>query len=301
MTDQLVDIEVSNNKNNFVVKFTDKSLELDVEVSPNENTVWLTKDQMSLLFDRDRSVISRHINNIYKDGELEKNSSCAKNAHEINGQVHYIEHFNLDVIISVGYRVKSNNGVVFRKWASSILREYLIKGYVISQNRTLVTNENYINLIYEVNNLKKDIIDIKKIINSKITNSFICYEGEYYDGFTFVNSLICSAKERIIIIDGYADKSVLDFFVGSRRDIKKIILCHKVERFDVDILIRFSKQYGEINILEDKSYHDRFLIIDDDVYVLGTSLNSLGNKTSTITRTDQYDIKDILNTCELDV
>ena len=128
-----------------LVKFEQNGLTLDVNVSPQEETVWLSKEQIAFLFDRDRSVISRHINNIYKEGELPKESSCAKNAHEVNGQIHYTEFFNLDVIISVGYRVKSQNGVVFRKWANNVLKQYLLKGYVVNENRTLVTNENYIN------------------------------------------------------------------------------------------------------------------------------------------------------------
>ena len=90
-----------------IIQFTDNEFELDVNVSPEEGTVWLTKEEMALLFDRDRTVISRHINNIYKEGELNKKNSCAKNAHEVSEQVHYTEYFNLDVIISTGYRVKS--------------------------------------------------------------------------------------------------------------------------------------------------------------------------------------------------
>lgn len=90
-----------------IVKFRENNIEIDVNVSPNEDTVWLSKDDMSILFQRDRSVITRHISNIYKEGEIEKATSCAKNAHEINGQIHYTEYYNLDVIISVGYRVKS--------------------------------------------------------------------------------------------------------------------------------------------------------------------------------------------------
>ena len=108
-----------------------------------------------------------------------------------------------------------------------------------------------------------------------------------------MSSLICSANKRVIIIDGYADNSVLDFFVGSNKKTKKVIICHKAERIDPKVLERFAKQYGEITIQEDKSYHDRFLIIDEDVYLLGASLNSLGNKTSTITKTDQYKLEDI--------
>ena len=127
-----------------LIKFENDNVELEVSVSPEEDTVWLSKEQMSLLFDRNRSVISRHIKNIYEEGELSKESSCAKNAHEVNGQIHYTDLYNLDVVISVGYRVKSKNGVLFRKWASSVLKEYLLKGYVINEGRTLVTKENYL-------------------------------------------------------------------------------------------------------------------------------------------------------------
>lgn len=279
-----------------LVKFKNQSLELDVEVSPSEDTVWLTKEQMALLFDRDRSVISRHINKIYDEEELDRKSTCAKNAHipQTRSRLYEKEIFNLDVIISVGYRVKSKNGIIFRKWATSILKEYLLKGYAISMDRTLVTNENYINLINDVNNLKKEVKDIKDILEYRVTHSFVCYEGENYDGFAFVNSLICSAKERVIVVDGYADNSVFDFFIGSKKGIKKVIVCHRADRIEEAIIKRFTKQYGDIEIKEDKSYHDRFLIIDNDIYILGASLNSLGNKTSTITKTDQYKIEDIL-------
>lgn len=278
-----------------LVKFKNDSIELDVEVSPNEETVWLTKEQMALLFKRDRTVISRHINNIYKEGELEKESTCAKNAHVPRSRKRLYESdlYNLDVIISVGYRIKSKNGIVFRKWATMVLKDYLLKGYVISPDRSLVTNENYINLINKVNSLDDDVNKIKEILNEKVKNSFVSYEGKYYEGFSFINKLICSAKRRVIVIDGYADRSVLDFFIDSKMGIKKEIICHKVDRIDPLIIQRFVKEYGNIIIKEDKSYHDRFLIIDDDIYLLGASLNALGNKTSTITKTDQYKIEDI--------
>ena len=136
-----------------IIKFINENIELDVNVSPKEETVWLTKEQISTLFGRDRTVISRHIKNIYNEGELDENTSCAKNARQVSGQTHYTTLYNLDVIISVGYRIKSKNGIVFRKWASNILKDYLIKGYVINRRRTMVTNENYINLINKVDSL----------------------------------------------------------------------------------------------------------------------------------------------------
>ena len=114
-----------------LIRFQDDDFELDVSVSPNEETVWLTKNEMSLLFDRDRTVISRHIGNIFKEKELIKDTSCAKIARQIGGQIHNTILYNLDVIISVGYRVKSKRGVLFRIWANQVLKKYLLEGYVI--------------------------------------------------------------------------------------------------------------------------------------------------------------------------
>ena len=143
-----------NEKNYEIVKFNDEGLELDVNVSAKEETVWLTKEQMSILFDRDRSVISRHINNVFKDGELDKKRTCAFFAQvQIEGSreiTRRVEYYNLDMIISVGYRVKSKRGIIFRKWATNVLKEYLLKGYVLNENRVLASNENYIELRNEV-------------------------------------------------------------------------------------------------------------------------------------------------------
>jgi len=117
-------------------------------VSPSEDTVWLSLNEMCLLFGRDKSVISRHIKNLFKEGELDSKRTVAKNATTASdGKVYEVAFYNLDVIISVGYRVKSKNGVAFRKGANSILKEYLLRGYVVDGNRALVTNENYINLL----------------------------------------------------------------------------------------------------------------------------------------------------------
>ena len=139
-----------------IIEFKNNEIELSVNVSPKEDTVWLTKEQMAILFGRDRSVISKHINNILKERELD-DSTCAFFAHvqkEGDREVkRNIEYYNLDMIISVGYRVKSQNGIIFRKWANNILKEYLLKGYVVNENRALVTNENYVNLINKVDSI----------------------------------------------------------------------------------------------------------------------------------------------------
>ena len=118
-----------------VIKFKDNEFEMDVNVSPKEETVWLTQEQMSFLFGVDRSRITRHISNIYKDGELDMNSTCAVNAHmgKLGLQNYNVKLYNLDLIISVGYRVNSKRGILFRRWANSVLKQYLLNGYAINE------------------------------------------------------------------------------------------------------------------------------------------------------------------------
>ena len=128
-----------------IIKFENGSVELEVNVSPEEETVWLNLNEMCLLFGRDKSVISRHIRRIFEENELEKNQVVAKNATTgTDGKTYQVDYYNLDVVISVGYRVKSKNGVMFRKWATSVLKEYLLKGYALNEGRTLITKDNYL-------------------------------------------------------------------------------------------------------------------------------------------------------------
>ena len=166
-----------------VVKFEQDNLILDVNVSPNEDTVWLSKEDMSTLFDRDRSVITKHINNIYKEGELDRESTCAKNAHvHLEGSrtiTRIIEFYNLDVIISVGYRVRSRNGVIFRRWANSVLKEYLLKGYALNKDRTLITDDNYIELVHRVNSIDNRVSKLET--DNHIDNEKIFFDGEWFD------------------------------------------------------------------------------------------------------------------------
>ena len=159
-----------NNKYELV-KFIDDELELVVNVSPEEETIWMTLDEMSLLFERDRSVIGKHIKKIYLEKELNENISRAKNARHLkDGRIFQIDIYNLDVIIAVGYRVNSKRGTLFRQWANKVLRDYLLKGYVINENRVVVSNENYIKLSNEVASINNRLINVEdKIFNKEYT------------------------------------------------------------------------------------------------------------------------------------
>lgn len=278
--------EYYNKVDNPIIIYDNGDISLPVNISPSENTVWLSKDQLEILFNTTRQNIEYHIENIYSQEELIESSTCKDFLQvQLEGDrkvTRISKMYNLDMIISLGYRINTKNGITFRCWATKVLRQYLLKGYVIDEKRTLVTNENYINLIHEVNDIKKDVKDIKDKISTNSLDHHIVYEGEYYDGFSFINKLICSAKHEVVVIDGYADDSIFDFFVNSTPNIKKTIITHKVNRISSEVLTKFVKQYGNISIKEDKSFHDRFLFIDNDVYIIGASLNSLGRSTSVI-------------------
>jgi len=186
-----------------VVKFIDDELELEVSVDPSEETIWLSLDKMSILFERDRSVIGKHIKKIYNEKELDEWTTRAKNArHLLDGRIYQVDIYNLDVIIAVGYRVNSKRGTVFRKWANKVLKEYLLKGYVINENRVIVSNENYIELRNEVANINNRLEKVEdKVFDKDYGLDKIFYNGQFYDAYTLVQSIFESAINEIIIID----------------------------------------------------------------------------------------------------
>ncbi len=275
-----------------IVTFVNDEVKLDVNVSPKEDTVWLTLEQIGTLFERDRSVIGKHIKNIYKEQELDENSTRANFAHvQMEGEreiTREISFYNLDVIISVGYRVKSKNGVMFRKWANSVLKEYLLKGYAINENRTLVTNENYINLINKVDSIDKRLSLIEKV---NLEREKVFFDGEIFDAKAFISDLISNANTSIILIDAYADIKALDFLKHKKQGVSLSIYHSSKAKLSKKDVSDFNAQYGDcITYINDK-YHDRFLITDqNNVYHLGSSLNYAGKRIFAITKMEDEEI-----------
>lgn len=255
--------------------------QFQLEVQLKDETVWLNVNQIALLFDRDRTVISRHIRNIYKEGELDENITCAKFAHMgmDADQVYETTYYNLDVIISVGYRVKSKRGVEFRQWANKILKDYLLKGYVVNQRLTTIEDridrrlQEHSDQIHELQN-KVDFF----VRTSLPPIEGIFYDGQIFDAYTFVNDRIREAKKRIILIDNYVDDSVLTMLDKRGEDVSATIYTRSISR---QLTLDFEKhnaQYPAIEIEQFDRAHDRFLCIDDTVYLIGASLKDLGKK-----------------------
>ena len=279
-----------------LVRFEQNGLTLDVNVSPSEDTVWLSLNEMCILFGRDKSVISRHIRNIFKEGELDPNRVVAKNATTASdGKTYDVTFYDLDMIISVGYRVKSPNGIVFRKWANSILREYLLRGYVVDRNRTLVTNENYINLINKVESIDTRLTKIESEYTAGSEKVF--FDGEYLDARVFIKELLSKATASIVVIDPYADAKALDFLSSKSDGTSLLLVVSTKAKLTQDDVNAFNLQYGGLVVKDDDSFHDRFILIDNrDLYHLGASLNYAGKKTFAITRlNDEQLIAAIIN------
>ena len=278
-----------------LIKFKDSEFELDVNVSPEEDTVWLTKDEIAKLFERDKSVVSRHISNIYKEKELDKNRTVAKNAQvQIEGSrkvKRIIELYNLDVIISVGYRVKSKRGILFRKWANNVLKQYLLKGYILDENRIIISKSNYIQLENDVKELKDEVADIKEKVFIEPTKERLIFNGQFYDAYDFISSLIESANKSILIIDPYFDKSALRFLTKAKCDVEIEIYLSSKAKLESNDIEEFEKQYNHVEIITNDLFHDRFLILDEkSIYLIGTSLNSIGKKTFAIHTLEDKDI-----------
>ena len=247
--------------------------EVKLEVRLEDETVWLTQAQMAMLFQTTPQNVTIHIRSIYKEEELDKTSTCKDSLQvrfEGSRQVQRIQKFyNLDVIISVGYRIKSKRGTQFRIWANKVLKEYLLKGYSVNQRLT---------------QLEKRVSDTEEKIDFFVRTSLppvegIFYDGQIFDAYKFASDLIKSARKSILLIDNYVDESVLLMFgkraPGVTAEIYTQSISHQL-RHDLE---KYNSQYEQVEIRVYKNSHDRFLIIDDvDIYHIGASLKDLGKK-----------------------
>lgn len=268
-----------------LIKFENGNFELEVNVSPEEETVWLNLNEMCLLFGRDKSVISRHIRKVFEEKELEKSQVVAKNATTGNdGKTYQVDYYNLDVIISVGYRVKSKNGVLFRKWANSVLKEYLLKGYALNEGRTLITKDNYLNLVNRVDSLDVRIGSIENAFKHRFVEDIIISDGEMFDALVLITKMIETAYSSIVLMDPYVDATSLSFFKSKKEGVNLVIITSSRANIGRREISSFSSSFGNVEVKIDNKCHDRYLILDNELfYHLGCSINYIGKRLSQIT------------------
>ena len=245
----------------------DSSIRLEVRMQ--DETVWLTQAQMTQLFQTTKQNVSLHIGNIFKEGELNKNSVVKDFlTAAADGKSYHTSYYNLDVIISVGYRVKNIRGTQFRQWANSVLKDYLLRGYALNQR---------------IERLEQRVSKTEQQIGFFVRTALppaegIFYDGQVFDAYTFVADLIRSAQQRVILIDNYVDDSVLKVLAKRGDGVRALIVTRKIsETLSLDVE-RHNQQYPPVEIRTSDRFHDRFLIIDSTVYHLGASLKDLGKK-----------------------
>jgi len=261
-------MEQKENKGEIVLYQPNEVLKIEARLE-NES-VWLTQEQIATLFGVDRTVVSKHLKNILQSGELHENSICAIFAHMGNDgkQLYRTKFYNLDAILSVGYRVNSANATRFRIWASGILKDYLLRGHAINQR---------------FENLENRVSETERKIGFFINSSLppvegIFYDGQIFDAYSFTCGLIKSAKKSIVLIDNYIDESVLLLLSKRKAKVSARIYTARISRqLQLDIQ-KHASQYLPIAVDEFSKSHDRFLLIDDDTYHIGASLKDLGKK-----------------------
>lgn len=250
---------------------------VSLEVRLENETVWLTQQQITELFQRERTVITKHINNVFKEKELDEES----NVHflHIANSDKPVKIYSLDVIISVGYRVKSQRGTQFRQWANKVLKEYMLKGYSINQK--LDSLEKRID-----NRLREHDFEIQKLntqVDFFVRHSLppvegIFFAGQIFDAYKFVCDLVKSARKSIVLFDNYIDESVLTLFGKRGKSVSVVIYTDKITpQLELDIK-RFNAQYSPVKVKLYTKAHDRFLIVDGEIYHIGASLKDLGKK-----------------------
>lgn len=279
---------------NEIILYHSDTLASRIEVRIEEDTVWLNRQQVAILFGRDVKTIGKHINNIFSEGELTMSSTVANFATVQNEGARrverFVEHYNLDVIISVGYRVKSKQGTQFRIWANKVLKEYLLKGYALNQRMN------------RIENTVEDLAVIVKCIDMQIkTNSIplqgIFFDGQIFDAYELTSRIIRSAQQSIVLIDNYIDESTLTHLAKKNKKEVNVLLLTK--NLSKQLILDVQKANEQFNNFEVKTFarsHDRFLIIDNvEVYHLGASLKDLGKKWFAFSKMDKNSVESLLN------
>ena len=275
---------------NEIILYQSEDLPERIEVRIEDETVWLSQEQLSTLFQRDQSVISRHIRNIFKEGELEEKSNMQK-MHIPNSDKPVI-FYNLDVIISVGYRVKSKQGTQFRIWATNVLKDYLLKGYAINNRMNRLEDK--------VDSLSNKMNEIDLQIKTKeLPTQGIFFDGQIFDAYEFTSKIIRSAQKSIILIDNYINESTFVHLSKKKKGVQVSLLCKNINtQLKLDIQ-KANEQYGDFEQKTFSKSHDRFLIIDNsEVFHLGASLKDLGKKWFAFSKMDKTSVEAILNKIE---
>ena len=286
-------------ENQIVVYQPNETIRLDVRLE-NE-TVWLNRHQMAQLFGRDIKTVGKHIANALReelnDNILQTSLSAAVVAKfattASDGKTYQVEYYSLDMILSVGYRVKSAEGILFRRWANTVLKEYLLRGYSVNVRMNQLEDK----MDRRLCRAESDIADLKDKVDFFVQTQTpplqgVFYEGQLWDACSLVEKLIGRAKKTILLIDSWVGPGTLDMLAKKRKGVKvEMVTSPRGNKLSESDIAKFNAQYGGLSVKTSKAFHDRFLIIDDkELYLIGASLKDLGHKCFGFTKMDAGEI-----------
>ncbi|MCL2223249.1 MAG: virulence RhuM family protein [Oscillospiraceae bacterium] len=282
---------------NEIVLYRPNEVAEHIEVRLDDKTVWLSRQQIADLFGRDLSTIAKHINNIFKEGELDRKVVCANFAHTtqhgaVKGitQTKGLDFYNLDVIISVGYRVKSQQGTHFRIWATNLLREYLLKGYAINTRMDRIEDK------FDALNDKVEEMGLQ-LKTQQLPTQGIFFDNQVFDAYELASKIIRSAKNSIVLIDNYIDDTAITHLTKKLAGVKVLLLTRDISKqLSLDVQ-KADAQYGGFDVKLFPQCHDRFIIIDNgrEVYHIGGSLKDLGKKLFAFSKMNDQTIAQLMN------
>ena len=280
-------------ENQIVVYQPNETMRLDVRLE--KETVWLTQEQIANLFGTKRPAITKHLSNIYKSGELEREGTCSILEHMGNDgkQSYRTMFYNLDAILSVGYRVNSRYATLFRRWATQVLKAYLLKGYAL--NARLNQLEDRVDRRFAKHD--QQIVELTEKVDFFVQTSQppvrgVFYNGQVFDAHVFAAKFILSAKKSIFLIDSWVDIVTLELLAKKAKGVTvEIVTSRRGNKISTSDAAKFNAQHGGLAITVSKNFHDRFLIIDDKIlYLIGASLKDLGGKCFAFTKLDSAEI-----------
>ena len=285
LNNQIMPIE-----SNFI-RFIDGKLSLEVNVSPMEQTVWLTQSSIAELFDTTQQNISQHIANIINEEELVDDSVHKESLYTaIDGKDYMVSWYNLDMILAIGYRIKTKRAISFRRWATSVIKDYMLKGYAVDDNRIRSLESNFAYLKKDVDIIMNKVDKLNELVYKHKDKRVVHFKGQEFDAYDFFCNLVNKAIENIIIVDPYVDEVLLSIIKNKKPKVKANIITTNKCTIGEEDLDKFQSQYGSIIIIKKPTFHNRNILIDDnELYLLDASFNRAGNYQTSVFKYEDGD------------
>ncbi|MCR4911297.1 MAG: virulence RhuM family protein [Bacilli bacterium] len=292
----LADLNGENEIQSNIVRYENGNVSLNVNYSPEEKTIWMTQNQIAILYETTQPNVSMHIKNILDESELDLNSVHKNYLYTAtDGKQYFVSLYNLDMILAIGYRTRTKKAIEFRSWATKIITEYLFKGYV-DNNDSNISKDFVKDITASIVRLDSRVSQLEVNQKHYFLDNIMIQDGQAFEAKVWMNKIIETAQKEIVLIDSYVNINSLDLFKNKKEGVSLYIITSSIKlRLSQVEIDSFNNEYGYLQVKYDERYHDRYLIIDDEVfYDLGNSTNHMGIRFSSVKQIKDIDFIDII-------